>query len=69
MLCAFVLHLTFALGLCTAYMLENKKREKQLEGKSEVEIEALNRECNIQDFEGISDDQNVSAVVQSTGEG
>jgi hypothetical protein len=50
-------------------VLENKKREKQLEGKSEVEIEALNRECNIQDFEGISDDQNVSAVVQSTGEG
>jgi hypothetical protein len=68
MLCAFVLHLTLALGLRTAYVLENKKREKQLEGKSEVEIEALNRECNIQAFEGVSDGKNVSAVVQSTGE-
>jgi hypothetical protein len=40
-------------------MLKNKNRDRPFEGKSEVKIEALNRECNIQASEGVSDGQNV----------
>lgn len=41
-------------------MLENRKRDRALEGKSEEEIEALKAESRIQGFEDITDGKNVS---------
>ncbi|KAJ9139443.1 MFS general substrate transporter [Pleurostoma richardsiae] len=58
MLITFSLHCTLPLVLRVVYAMENKKREEVLNGKSDAEIESLNRECNIKAFEGASEGQN-----------
>ncbi|KAI1806655.1 MFS general substrate transporter [Daldinia bambusicola] len=60
MLCGFILNLVLNQVLRFLYVLENKKRDKILEGKSEDERDAMERESNLQGFEDVSDRNNVS---------
>lgn len=60
MLIGFILNIVFNLTLRFLYVLENKKRDRALEGKSEEEIESLRNESRIQGFENVTDKQNVS---------
>jgi len=60
MLVGFVLNIVFNLMLRTLYQLENKKRDRALEGKTEEEIEALREDSRAQGFENVTDKQNVS---------
>ncbi|KAG4221955.1 hypothetical protein PC116_g29569 [Phytophthora cactorum] len=60
MLCGFILNLVLNQALRFLYVLENKKRDKILEGKSEDELNAMERESNLQGFEDVSDKNNVS---------
>jgi len=60
MLVGFILNIAFNLTLRFLYQLENKKRDRALEGKSEEEIEALREESRVQGFENITDKENVS---------
>lgn len=60
MLIGFILNIVFNLTLRTLYVIENKKRDKALEGKSEEEIEALKDESRVQGFENVTDKHNVS---------
>ncbi|KAK6957645.1 hypothetical protein Daesc_000432 [Daldinia eschscholtzii] len=59
MLCGFILNLVLNQALRFLYVLENKKRGKILEGKSEDELNAMERESNLQGFEDVSDKNNV----------
>ncbi|KAI1470599.1 MFS general substrate transporter [Daldinia caldariorum] len=59
MLCGFILNLVLNQVLRFLYVLENKKRDKILEGKSEDELNAMERESNLQGFEDVSDKNNV----------
>lgn len=61
MLCGFILNLVLNQVLRLLYVLENKKRDKMLEGKSEDELEAMEKESNLQGFEDVSDKNNVSS--------
>lgn len=63
MLVGFILNIVFNLTLRVLYQLENKKRDRALEGKSEEEIEALREESRVQGFENITDKQNVSKSI------
>jgi MFS family permease len=60
MLVGFILNLVFNQILRYVYLLENNKRDRALEGKSEEEIEALMEESKIQGFENVTDKHNVS---------
>lgn len=60
MLCAFVLNLVLNQVLRVLYMLENRKRDRALDGKTEEEIEALRQESRVQGFEDVTDHDNVS---------
>jgi hypothetical protein len=60
MLIGFILNIVFNLTLRFLYALENKKRDRALEGKSEEEIEALREESRRQGFENVTDKGNVS---------
>ena len=60
MLVGFILNIVFNMTLRTLYHLENKKRDRALEGKSEEEIEALKGESRLQGFENVTDKQNAS---------
>lgn len=60
MLCGFILNLVLNQALRFIYVLENNKRERSLQGKSEQEIAALNHESQIQGFEDYTDKTNVS---------
>ncbi len=62
MLIGFILNIVFNLTLRTLYALENAKRDKALEGKSEAEIEALREESRVQGFENVTDKRNVSVL-------
>ncbi|EPE29458.1 MFS general substrate transporter [Glarea lozoyensis ATCC 20868] len=59
MLCAFVLNLVLNQVLRLLYMLENRKRDKALEGLSEGEVEELKEKSRIQGFEDVTDMKNV----------
>ncbi|KAI8957673.1 MFS general substrate transporter [Daldinia sp. FL1419] len=58
MLCGFILNLVLNQILRFLYVLENKKRDKALEGKSEDELNAMERGSNLQGFEDVSDENN-----------
>ncbi|KAF3061967.1 hypothetical protein GL218_04218 [Daldinia childiae] len=58
MLCGFILNLVLNQVLRLLYILENKKRDKMLEGKSEDELDAMEKESNLQGFEDVSDKNN-----------
>lgn len=60
MLVGFILNIVFNLTLRVLYQLENKKRDRALEGKSQEEIEALKDESRVQGFENVTDKYNVS---------
>lgn len=59
MLCGFILNLVLNQILRFIYALENKRRDRQLEGKSEEEIAAMTRESEVQGFEDVTDSKNV----------
>ncbi|KAF4633548.1 hypothetical protein G7Y89_g4580 [Cudoniella acicularis] len=59
MLVGFILNIVFNLALRVLYQLENRKRDRALEGKSEEEIEALREESRVQGFENVTDKENV----------
>jgi hypothetical protein len=61
MLCGFALNLVGNQVLRVLYVIENKKRNKALEGKTEEELAGMNRESELQGFEDITDKENVSA--------
>lgn len=67
MLVGFILNIVFNLTLRLLYQLENKKRDRALEGKSVEEVEALREESRIQGFENVTDKQNVSCPRHNTG--
>ena len=60
MLVSFILNIVFNIALRVLYSRENKKRDRALEGKSGVEIQALREESRVQGFENVTDKQNVS---------
>lgn len=60
MLCGFILNLALNQILRFVYVLENNKRKRSLEGKSEEELATLNQESQIQGFEDFTDKTNVS---------
>lgn len=60
MLVAYILNFTFILALRFVYQMDNMKRDLALEGKSQEEIEAIKEESRIQEFENVTDQQNVS---------
>jgi hypothetical protein len=62
MLIGFILNIVFNLTLRVLYQLENKKRDKALEGKSQEEIEALKDESRVQGFDNVTDKHNVSSL-------
>lgn len=59
MLVGFILNLVFNLALRFLYSMENKKRDRALEGKSESELETLREESRLQGFENVTDKHNV----------
>lgn len=65
MLCGFILNLVLNQILRLFYVLENKRRDKQLEGKTEEEIAAMARESEAQGFEDVTDKNNVSIPERS----
>ncbi|KAI5868268.1 major facilitator superfamily domain-containing protein [Durotheca rogersii] len=60
MLCGFVLNLILNQVLRFLYVLENRKRDKDLEGKSEDEIAEMKRTGDLQGFEDITDKNNAT---------
>lgn len=67
MLCGFALNFAFNQVLRFLYVLENKKRDRNLEGKSEEELAEMRRESDLQGFEDVTDKDNVS-TIPSEGE-
>jgi hypothetical protein len=65
MLSAFVLNLVLNQVLRLLYMLENRKRDKALEGLSEGEVEELKEKSRIQGFEDVTDMKNVSPLTKT----
>lgn len=63
MLVGFILNLVFNQVLRYLYVLENRRRDRALEGKSEAEIEALKAESQAQGFENVTDKHNVSNQI------
>ncbi|KAH8650111.1 major facilitator superfamily domain-containing protein [Xylariales sp. PMI_506] len=59
MLCGFALNLVLNQILRFLYVRENKKRDRELEGKSEEELADLKRESEVQGFEDVTDKANV----------
>ncbi|KAH9884704.1 major facilitator superfamily domain-containing protein [Xylariomycetidae sp. FL2044] len=59
MLCGFILNLVLNEVLRLLYVLENKRRDQALEGKSDDEISELKRESELQGFEDVTDKHNV----------
>jgi hypothetical protein len=67
MLSGFVLNLVLNQVLRFLYVLENRRRDKALEGKSEEEIADMTRESELQGFEDVTDKDNVSFVPERLG--
>ncbi|KAI2637233.1 MFS general substrate transporter [Hypomontagnella submonticulosa] len=59
MLCGFILNLVLNQILRLLYVLENKKRDEALQGKSEDELSEMKRESDLQGFEDVTDKYNV----------
>ncbi|KAI0126071.1 major facilitator superfamily domain-containing protein [Xylariales sp. AK1849] len=59
MLAGFVLNLVLNQVLRFLYVRENKRRDRQLEGKSEEEIVDMKRESDLQGFEDVTDKDNI----------
>jgi hypothetical protein len=60
MLCGFILNLVFNQILRFLYVRENRRRDKALEGKSDEELDDLKKESELQGFEDVTDQNNVS---------
>jgi hypothetical protein len=60
MLCSFVFNLFFAQILRLLYVLENRKRDRALAGKSDEELKRMSEESNLMGFENVTDGNNVS---------
>lgn len=60
MLCGFILNAVLNQILRCIYVVKNRSRDQQLEGKSEEEIAAITRECEARGFEDVTDNDNVS---------
>ncbi|KAJ9144281.1 Allantoate permease protein (Vitamin H transporter) [Pleurostoma richardsiae] len=58
MLCGFVLNLVLNQVLRLLYVLENRRRDKTLEGKSDDEIADMKKESELQGFEDVTDKHN-----------
>ncbi|KAI3539112.1 major facilitator superfamily transporter [Colletotrichum abscissum] len=58
MLCGFILNLVLNQILRFIYVLENKKRDRMLEGKSEEEVKEMQREGEVLGFEDVTDKAN-----------
>ncbi|SPN99720.1 related to permease of the major facilitator superfamily [Cephalotrichum gorgonifer] len=58
MLCGFCINLVLNQVLRFLYVQENKRRDAELEGKSDQELEELKRESEVQGFEGVTDKNN-----------
>ncbi|GKT95717.1 allantoate permease protein [Colletotrichum tofieldiae] len=58
MLCGFILNLVLNQILRFIYVLENRKRDKLLEGKSDEEIAEMQRDGEVQGFEDVTDKAN-----------
>lgn len=63
MLCGFILNLVLNQILRFIYVLENKKRDRMLEGKTEEEVKEMQREGEVLGFEDVTDKANVSLPV------
>ncbi|KAH6693357.1 major facilitator superfamily domain-containing protein [Leptodontidium sp. MPI-SDFR-AT-0119] len=59
MLIGFILNIVFNLTLRFLYQLENRKRDRALEEKTQEEIEALKDESRLQGFDNVTDKYNV----------
>ncbi|KAI1102790.1 MFS general substrate transporter [Jackrogersella minutella] len=58
LLCSLILNLVFNQVLRVLYVLENRKRRKALEGKSEDELIEMKKESELQGFEDVTDGHN-----------
>ncbi|KAI1770287.1 MFS general substrate transporter [Hypoxylon cercidicola] len=58
MLCGFILNLVLNQVLRFIYVLENKRRDKTLEGKFAEELAEMKRESELQGFEDVTDKNN-----------
>ncbi|KAI1339316.1 major facilitator superfamily domain-containing protein [Xylariaceae sp. FL0016] len=58
MLCGFILNLVLNQVLRLLYVIENKKRDAALQGKSEEELADMKRESEVQGFEDVTDRNN-----------
>ncbi|KAI1077119.1 major facilitator superfamily domain-containing protein [Whalleya microplaca] len=58
MLCGFILNLILNQVLRLLYVLENKTRDKALEGKSNEDIATMKQESELQGFEDVTDKSN-----------
>jgi hypothetical protein len=67
MLSGFALNLAFNQVLRLLYVLENKKRDRALEGKTEEELAEMSRESDLQGFEDVTDKANVSTIPRRYG--
>jgi len=63
MLVGFILNLVLNQVLRYLYVIENKKRDLALAGRSVEEIEVLKEDSRIQGFEDVTDKQNVSEHI------
>ncbi|CAJ2513061.1 Uu.00g011800.m01.CDS01 [Anthostomella pinea] len=59
MLCGFILNFILNQVLRFLYVLENKKRDRAYDGKSEDELVDIKRESELQGFEDVTDKDNV----------
>jgi hypothetical protein len=62
MLCAFCIHLVLNQILRLIYVRENKRRDDALGGRSQLEIDDLKRQGELQGFEDVTDKKNVSVA-------
>lgn len=67
MLCGFILNLVLNQVLRLLYVIENRKLDTFLEGKSEEELAEMRRISEQQGFEDITDRENVSHQYFSNG--
>lgn len=67
MLCGFILNLVLNQVLRLLYVIENRKLDTFLKGKSEEELAELRRISEQQGFEDITDRENVSHQYFSNG--
>lgn len=63
MLCAFCINFTLNQILRFIYVRHNKRREAELQGRTEEEIADMKRESELRGFEDVTDKNNVSCSL------